>query len=329
MKIGGAVNALIRLLSLLFLFVLTGYWIFISGVVNTAVPQGMVGVVYTATGGYRIIPANMMWSWEKLIPMNLHIYAFDHSFRRVSFTFSGDLPDAAAISAMPQFSYANFHYAMAGGVEYRLSLEGLLWALTNHYLKPDGLAAYYDQMDKEVQTRINMILSASSEAWTAGESPNDELISKLRESFPHLEFSALDIERQELPNLPAYRRGVDFINVEHQLRLEARKLEGQKNIEVTLQQERRLRLLERYGQLLTRYPILVSFFAVDEDKLLPRDLIHSFLPTAEMTQETENQAPIVPLVSPAAENSAPAAPSMNVQPAADTETTTQSDKHDD
>lgn len=318
MKSDDTRNFTIRLLCIVLLFLLFAYWLFVAGVVNVSIPEGSVGVVYTSTRGYSAIPERLVWSWKKIIPLNFKVYAFDNSIREVPFSFSGVLPNAAAISAMPQFAKADFRYAMQGSVQYRLSVEGLLWALKNHYLKVDGLASYYKGMDEEIEGRVSLFLSTYPEVWTSGENPNEALLAELKRTFAHLEFPGVLVKEQDLPNVLAYRQGMDFLNVDHQLKLEARKAEGQKNMQLALQEEQRLRLLERYGAILSKYPILVTFFAVDNQKILPRDLLQNFLPTTGLTpllpleppevqsqQPTTVPAPVVPTTTPTVPATAP------------------------
>ncbi|MGL4524362.1 MAG: hypothetical protein ACRCVN_02420 [Spirochaetia bacterium] len=274
-----AMEVLVRFLCMVFLFAVLGYVTFITGIVNPSIPQGMVGVSYSSTKGYALVPESFFWSWQRFIPGNFRIYALDNTPRDISFDVFGMLPDAAMVQSLPQFSQANLRYELTGKLEYRLSLEGLIWSLSNHYLKPNNLGEYYTNLDEKIQSTIASFLINHSNIWVNKQDPVLDLLSELKQAFPHIEFIDIIVQKEERPDILAYQQGIDLITLDHTLRKEAEIQQSRQNIALNVEQERRLKLLEQYGALLSKYPVLVAFFAVDEQKILPRDVLENFIPS--------------------------------------------------
>ena len=169
---------------------------------------------------------------------------------------------------------------------FRLKPERLPDMLTSGALTPEGV----EEWNRTTAERLESVaLRTLGDLATAGELDGllgtpDVLDARLNEALsaasPEIELLSLRLRSLTLPDLTLYaearRLHVDTLEAQEIARLEtARNVE-----EAVAVNERRLRVLEDYGRVLTEYPILIQVLSSDLDGDLQGIPVEDLLPVA-------------------------------------------------
>ena len=294
----------VRLLAILLSVAILGIAVVLIGFASLNVPPQSYGFFYSRAG-FSVADTTNVWQARNLLPFNNRLIVVPIERHEVTFSAQGTLPNAELFSRLffaqldtyeLTLSFdellANFGYQVNGRLSFTLTEAGALAALNNNELLIDDQASFYARQTSLIQSFINDHLITTMNSLTTPLS-NAALITQLQRAlvaeFSHLEITNLSLTSQ-LPNLTLYQlavetslgraRAVEQANIQAMLREE----------NARAAQEERLRLLERYGELLTRYPILLQLFMLDiNSELLSRAGLGDFFPLTEATtDEVEN-----------------------------------------
>jgi len=209
-----------------------------------------------------------LWRWQGIIPTNLTIHKVPLTFHQAHVVSEGELPsgdiylDHAGISG-------DFSYRIEVFVQYRLKEDYMLQQIRQGLMDAEEIGNYYEQSDQEIISYIlNRIstLDITEESNKGTELPLDwdSLDQDLIKEYPHLEFKQTRLISQKIPDILLYQ----------QLRSQFISYLEEKNkafteVSVATQErelltEERMQIMERYGELITQYPLLLDFFAMDK-----------------------------------------------------------------
>jgi hypothetical protein len=210
-------------------------------------------------------PGRFIWRWEALIPTNLklHIYHIEPQQRELSVT--GTLPSGDLyrnfFEGNPDFSYRitlilNFH----------LDPEALPRLAETENLTPENLDSYYErQLNAAMAQAVNILREKAEDPdfYTGQGIPKENLedliAGHLSRQIPEITLNSLLVKDVTVPDLTLYKKARDgyFEMMETQKSLSAESLKAA--TAKAMEKSVNLELLEKYGELLTRYPVLLDY----------------------------------------------------------------------
>lgn len=260
------------LIIILVILLLLAGGVFFAGWIQLLLPAETYGVIFTKTGGLDnkvVYPGEFSWRWERLIPTNLTLYKYKLTTYNLESTFKGILPSAETYSSvLPE--KADFSYEITLTAALRISPEKLVDLTSEEKITPDNLEDFLkNRADTLVQQFSEAILKlpggAPGEIITAS-ALTDKFKQSILDFFPELEITDLAALNIKLPDMELYSRAresyfrIMAAREAAQAEIAARVMAEQEEHYLNQQREREnLELLRQYGELLSKYPILIKF----------------------------------------------------------------------
>jgi hypothetical protein len=250
-----------------FILLVLGGAVFFLGWVQLAVPPGSYGVMRSKTHGLEpalIREGEFRWAWYKLIPSNTDIQLYRPLRVERRLNHQGTLPSADVYASFSGLN-VDFSYEFSGILSFNIGPESLISLIRNENIADqDGLEAYSRSLEAEIETFILGRLQRTGEdaeelrlILETGFSPRLE--EELRESFPLAEDPSCRITTIRFPdfNLYSQLRGLytDYVTSQREYITRALSENSARHVDSQF----RLDELGRYGDLLTRYPILLEY----------------------------------------------------------------------
>jgi hypothetical protein len=254
---------------------------FYFGWVQLAVPAQSRGVIFTKTGGWdaqAVEPGVFTWRWEKLIPGNFTLYLYPDKIYTSEIRSSGSLPSAGAYSLFLDGS-PGFGYSVRLSLSYRINDEYFPALARTEGVLPDGLEAWLES----VRTGINAKSSAAVAAWfeqdqaasksrlpgSAEKELNAAISSAIAADYPFLEVTGLAPLEFDLPDAALYAKGRELYFARADARKETIRENARNMMGQSLREDARMESLEKYGEILTRYPVLLDFLKIEKSLAEP------------------------------------------------------------
>jgi hypothetical protein len=260
------------LIILVILVILAGAG-FYFGWLQIQLPAEHYAVVFTKTGGYDeevIRPGQFSWRWERLIPTNMTLYAFDLHPSSQEISFRGALPSAELYSSVlpenPDFSYRG-----EVDVIFTISPESLPALVAEEKLLPEQLEDFYEAKAGALADSVLEILQETDADPADSQALNRRVRQGLARTVPNLQISSLNVRVEHVPDRDLYELARTSYREMVQTRDRAREdaiarlAEEQVRAENARARERAdLEALREYGELLNEYPILLKAMAVQK-----------------------------------------------------------------
>jgi hypothetical protein len=263
-----------RFAVLLIVLVLVGAVVFYFGWIQIRIPAGSYGVIFTRTNGWDtdvVEPGSFVWRWQRLIPTNLSLYVFEPERHRTSVELEGTLPSGAQIQSLLDES-GDFEYGVELVVQTRLVPDELPALARDEGLRPADLPAYYDELDSTISQlateAVMSLVESQPEQVTMSQqytSIVDAIRSRLRSRLRYLEVVGVVVEEIDLPDMDVYLTAKQLARDVLQARSQALQEAARRIADAQAQSDRRLAMLERYGEILNEYPVLLDYFRVAEE----------------------------------------------------------------
>ena len=264
---------------LIFLVVLIalGGTVFFLGWAHLTVPPGTYGVMRSKTHGLdsqTIRDGEFRWLWYKLIPTNVEISVYTLDQVKRSFRNSGNLPSGQVYVNLVGLE-ADFSWEVAGEFSFSLRPEDLPGITVRELISDD---AGLRRAEEDIAARIeNLILDrlrtyADSEderrlesLILAGTLP--DLNREVERAFPQIENFDCTIRTVRYPDFALYQ-SVKGLYREY-LQRQSAMLDPTviREAERRINSRTRIDELTRYGELLTRYPVLLEYMALEKNLL--------------------------------------------------------------
>ncbi|GHT71770.1 hypothetical protein FACS1894110_25330 [Spirochaetia bacterium] len=244
---------------------------FFFGWAQLGVPSGSYGVMRSKTHGLdqRLIrEGEFRWVWYKLIPTNVTIQVFTPNRVEKTFTLRGMLPSGDVYAAFSSLN-VDFSYELSADLSFNVRADSLIPLVSEKNLAgQEDLSAFEAGLAADIEAFIpgQMEILASNEgemASISGSGRSPALEEAIRGAFPQIENLSCRIQAATFPDFALYRqvRGIyeDFLAKQREY-LSAG-MEG--GAEKQLDSRFRFDELARYGELLTKYPILLQYLAIE------------------------------------------------------------------
>jgi hypothetical protein len=256
---------------MLFFIIILGAGVFFLGWVQLTVPPGSYGIMRSKTHGVDpelIREGQFRWVWYKLIPTNVVINSYFLKRINVSLQFEGNLPSAAVYTSLSGLT-ADFSYKLSGFLSCSLKPDTLPSIIvTQNINNDDDLRVYENSLAEEIRNfAIQRLGSYAEEEDMAEELGGFESTNRLQndiaKAFPNVENLSCSIHAVHFPDISLYHSmqalSADYLERQRYLLQPEINAQADKHLSSLL----RFDELTRYGELLTKYPVLLQYLAIE------------------------------------------------------------------
>ena len=263
---------------LIFIILLAGTVLYFGWV---KVPENSYGVFFSTITGYDknvLETGNLYFRWQKLIPKNSKTYIINNSFRKRDIDIKGILPSGDVYSQILQGN-PNFSYSVSIAVTYSISKDFIMEYIkgngTNAVSDKTGIDNFFAETDKSIQNLIKNYIEtgfltsldgAKNNAGPGLETISPEMLKeKILADIHGISISELNVIDRHFPDINLYRIAAkqyrEISDDRKKLLLEAELKSASKDADLA----RRFETLQKYGELLDKYPILIEYFKINPD----------------------------------------------------------------
>jgi hypothetical protein len=251
--------------------VFAGAAAFFLGWTQIAVPPGAYGVLRSKSHGVApqlIRAGEFQWAWYRLIPTNAKISVFRITPVNREINAGGELPSGgtyAAFAGNAQNAAADFAWRINLSFSFSLRPDALIGIVReNNIATQDELSGFEQNLADSIEAF--MLRQISTEEKTAELenlmlNSSDQLELMVKEQFPVIENFSCLVKSASYPNFALYQqaRGLyeDFLKRQRELVSASTDPKAASRVDAQF----RFSELERYGELLTKYPILLQYLA--------------------------------------------------------------------
>lgn len=256
--------------TVFFLAILGGVGFFL-GWVQLTVPPGSYGIITSKTHGVDPQPVQsgeFRWVWYKLIPTNVQIAVFRLENSKFPVDFSSSLPSGNIYASFAGLASTDFSWNLRGEVSFNIDPNRLIPIVEKQNLTDqEALDAYLQKIAQDIRVIILRVLSSAEtdnervEKILSG-SPDFEMEREIKNLFPEIRDFSFVITSARFPDFVLYRQirllYEEFLAMQREYVSAAFGTRAEQHIEAQL----RFGELERYGELLTRYPVLLDYLTL-------------------------------------------------------------------
>jgi len=251
------------LVTLLILVIIAGLGLFF-GWAQQGVPPDAYGFIRSKTHGLdtRLVkPGEFRWVWYKLIPTNTTTAIFRLNPVNYEFSARDTLPSGGTYAAFAGIP-GDFSWEIRASFSFSLRPEALAPLITGHNIgDQEGLSRYEREAAAGIETFILRHIDALEGLMQDGETP--ELERAVQGQFPFIENFSLRVKSARLPDFELYRQAKELYEQYFALQRDMMSGELREKAKNRIDSYHRFEELEQYGALLTKYPILLDYLALE------------------------------------------------------------------
>jgi hypothetical protein len=265
-----------KTLGLLIVLMILAGVAFFFGWAQLPVPPGSYGTLRSKTHGLDpvvIREGEFRWVWYKLIPFNAVTLVFAPNLVSVPVSAGGTLPLAATYASKTGVD-ADFSYRIEAEFSFSVKPDSLpSLALTKGIKDQAGLEDYEKNLAREidffarerleayaVQEQFDGALPFGEDLRTAAA----RLEGEIQRAFPDVENLSYSIRSARMPDFALYAMARslygDYLDRQRELLGAEISSEAERSVAALF----RFDELEKYGELLTKYPVLLQYLALLE-----------------------------------------------------------------
>ena len=294
-----------RVLGSLVIILLAAAAVFLIGWVQFGIKPGECGVMVSKTSGtleQPLLPGTFVWRWEKILPTNVSIHKFKMEPHKSVQSYSGSLPGADLYSKMLG-SVPDFSYEMEIIVQLSPKAEALVTLVEkNEIASQEDLNAYLDNKAKVISGLVadrllpSLLPSPDSSSRMSylstkalDKSALDSLAAQSAEDLTAVTLNSVEISKARLPDMTSYGEIVELYGnykeeLDKSMKEKAALYADQMN-----EEERSVKLLEKYAELLKKYPQLKDLGTINEVSKALKGLPAAELEAAAAKAQAESQ----------------------------------------
>ena len=259
-----------KFLIFLLILIILGGAVFFMGWGQLTVPPGSFGVMRTKTHGLEsrtIRDGEFSWFWYKAIPTNAMVSVFTLSPVNRSIRNSGSLPSGQVYASLAGLQ-ADFSWEISGEISFTLRPD-FLPQITERENITDN--AGLRRVEENLATRIESLVLERLRVMAENEeleslifaSSMPELEREVQRTFPEIDNFTCRIQVVRFPDYTLYRS----LKALYQEYLAQQNLVLSQDVlnEAARRINTRMRLdeLAQYGELLTKFPVLLEYLALE------------------------------------------------------------------
>jgi len=245
--------------------------VFIIGWAQFKVPSGSYGVIISKTHGvdpHLVRSGEFRWIWYKLIPTNVQIAVFRLDPEKFTVDFNSSLPSGDIYSAFAGIG-ADFSWELKAQLSFSIDPDKLIQVIKQHNIADQqALDEYSREIAKNIEVYVlRSLISGETDVQRLEKilsgSPDKEMEQQIATLHPEIRDFSFTIQSARFPDFILYRQVrliyEEFLSKQREFITSAFGQKAQGRIESQLHFED----LERYGELLTKYPVLLEYMALE------------------------------------------------------------------
>jgi hypothetical protein len=242
----------------------------VLGWVQRAVPPGSYGILRSKTHGIDrqlIREGEFRWVWYTLIPSNakISVYSLDPVSRELS--VKGSLPSGDLFGSLEGVS-VDFSYEVNGSFSFNIKPASLISLMTQRGIADQaGLDAFEESTAGEIAAfavqRLKVYAEETEEMETLAETSASQVKADIERAFPNIENLSLSVTAARFPDYTLYRSMRSLYETYIRQQQESLHTGTIAAAENRVKFQLRLDELTGYGELLTKYPILLKYLAIE------------------------------------------------------------------
>jgi len=259
-------------ITLLILLILGGT-AFFFGWAQFSVPPGAYGVIISKTYGVDPVivqSGEFRWVWYKLLPTNVIIPVFNLKPERFSIQFNSSLPSGDVYSSFAGMQ-GDFSWNLNAAISFSIDPDKLVQVVSqNNITDQEALDAHIRGIAQNIEVIVLRLLSSWEtdtqrlERILSGRS-DEEMEREILRQYPEIRNFTFTIQSARFPDFILYSQVrlmyEEFLAKQREYVTSAFGRTAESHIESLL----RFDELERYGELLTRYPVLLEYLLMERD----------------------------------------------------------------
>ncbi|MCL2411938.1 MAG: hypothetical protein FWC97_09890 [Treponema sp.] len=260
----------------LIILIILGGTAFFFGWVQFQIPPGQFGVITSKTHGTDpqvVRSGEFRWVWYRLLPTNVRITAFNLEHTTLQINYSGALPSGGIYAAFAGLANTDFSWDLQAEISFSINPDYLVRLASRHNLaSQEDLDSQIKRIADDIEVIILQTLTsaASIEDTTRLESimsgnRDERMEQTIKSRFPEIKDFSFNIRSAKFPDFILYTQ----LRLMYEEFLESQRqfvtLEFGSRAERHIQSQLRFNELERYGELLTRFPILLDYMRLGLD----------------------------------------------------------------
>ncbi|MDR0550980.1 MAG: hypothetical protein LBG72_03055 [Spirochaetaceae bacterium] len=258
-----------KIIIIILILAAAGAAVFFLGWAEFAVPPGQCGVLRSKSHGLypnALVNGGRTWLWYKLIPANAKTSVFSITPCAQSFQIEGELPQAAVYMAFTGVE-GRFAYGVRVTLDWALKTESLPQiVLENNIWTPEELDAYLDRVQAQIKVLITERVRDVRETRLLTALGSEEDIRAwrqiLEEAFDFLQWRGIALSLDKEPDFEHYEAAkalyaVYIQDMSERLSGGTAALAGGR-----VASQFKLDELAKYGELFTKYPVLIDFLKI-------------------------------------------------------------------
>ena len=254
---------------LIFLLILGGAGFFL-GWGQLTVPPGSFGVMRSKTHGLEsrtIQDGEFSWFWYKLIPTNAEVSVFTIRPVKRSIRSSGSLPSGQVYTSLAGLQ-ADFSWEISGDLSFSLKPDYLPEITSRETIRDnDGLARVEEALAIRIENlvidRLRALIENEDIESLIFASSMPELEREIQRAFPEIENISCIVQVARFPDFTLYRSlkalYQEYLTHQNMVLSQDVTREAERRINARIRMDE----LAQYGELLTRYPILLQFMELE------------------------------------------------------------------
>jgi hypothetical protein len=255
---------------ILIILIALGAGCFFAGWAQMPVPHNSYGVLRSKTHGlYKevITDGKFTWLWYKLIPANTEISVFSIKNQTISVEAEGILPQAETYASFAGLK-TSFSWQVSGNVFFTLD-PSLLPVIAEqfHISNQTELDAYSDELRTQLEPFIEQRL-----AYYCGQQETLEQINTvsgykpltddIKAEFPYVSVISCSLSVKQFPDYKLYNSAKEVYENYISQQRDILNTRINANAAGRINSQFRLDELARYGELLTKYPVLLDYLKI-------------------------------------------------------------------
>jgi hypothetical protein len=261
-----------KLLGIFTFMIILGGVVFFFGWVQLAVPPGSYGVLRSKTHGIDndlIREGEFRWVWYRLIPTNTVITLFSPVFVERPLEIWGTLPSGEIYAAFVGLT-TDFSYKIEGSFSFTIMADSLPRLMEEQGITgQEDLLAYADKL----ASSVTLFSSHWLKEYGEDEKKLDDLLHKgfpksleteILRNFPEIETFSGEIHGVQSPGFDLYytTRSLyeEYLSRQQEFLKQETAVAAVEHISSQLRYDE----LTRYGELLTKYPLLLYYLAIEK-----------------------------------------------------------------
>jgi hypothetical protein len=264
-----------KTLGLLIVLMILAGAAFFFGWAQFPVPPGSYGVLRSKTHGLDSLvvrEGEFRWIWYKLIPFNVATLVFAPNLVSVPVAVDGTLPLASTYASKTGVD-ADFSYRIEAELSFSVKPGSLPPLALDRGIKDQaGLEDYEKSLAREIDFFARERLEAYAVQEQFDGAPEDlraaaaRLEGEIQGAFPNVENLSYAIHSARMPDFALYAMARSLYGdyLDRQRELLAAEISGE--AERSVNALFRFDELEKYGELLTKYPVLLQYLALLESR---------------------------------------------------------------